>query len=139
MGTMLHNIGLHIFSTTFDKLPSTAAATGVENRQSTAELENSEFPNAPSQKVPAFSSKAQALKEQPIRTIALCSDVAAIDGRHLQNGHDVVLIQSHFLCQSQALRQPSQDCANQHVGNQLHLGGTAYLTCKVKVKFWQGQ
>ena len=40
MGTMLHNIGLHIFSMTFDKLPSTAAATGVENRQSTAELEN---------------------------------------------------------------------------------------------------
>ena len=40
MGTMLHNIGLHIFSTTFDKLPSTVAATGVKNRQSTAELEN---------------------------------------------------------------------------------------------------
>ena len=36
---MLHNIGLHIFSTTFDKLPSTAAATGVKNRRSTAELE----------------------------------------------------------------------------------------------------
>ena len=46
MGTMLHNIGLHIFSTTFDKLPSTAAATGVENRQLMAELEN-----------PALSSK----------------------------------------------------------------------------------
>ena len=37
---MLHNIGLHIFSTTFDKLPSTAVATGVENRRSMAKLEN---------------------------------------------------------------------------------------------------
>ena len=37
---MLHNIGLHIFSTTFHKLPSTAAATGVENQQLTAKLEN---------------------------------------------------------------------------------------------------
>ena len=40
MGTMLHNIAYTFFSTTFDKLPSTAVATGVENRRSTAELEN---------------------------------------------------------------------------------------------------
>ena len=44
MGMMLHNIGLHIFSTTFDKLPSTAAATGVESRRLTAELENPDYP-----------------------------------------------------------------------------------------------
>ena len=37
---MLHNIGLHIFFHDLDKLLLTAAATGVENRQSTAELEN---------------------------------------------------------------------------------------------------
>ena len=37
---MLHNIGLHIFSTTFDKLLFTTAATGVENQWSIAELEN---------------------------------------------------------------------------------------------------
>ena len=30
----------HFFPTTFNKLPSTAVATGVKNRQSTAELEN---------------------------------------------------------------------------------------------------
>ena len=37
---MLHNIAYTFFSTTFDKLPSTAAAIFVENQRSTAELEN---------------------------------------------------------------------------------------------------
>ena len=39
---MLHNISLHIFFHDLDKLPSTVAATGVENQWSTAELENPE-------------------------------------------------------------------------------------------------
>ena len=70
MGTMLHNIGLHIFfHMTFDKLPSTVAATGVENRRSTAELEN------PGQVFDSFFNWLLLLERKSYSTIIIILDL----------------------------------------------------------------